>query len=84
MNATHERINLYRQCLAALTDLVWSAATIDAVPTHDYYASKRQEITLEFNAFISASRERGELTEDEAKNSILPITSLESARAFHA
>ncbi|QIY55295.1 hypothetical protein HEP86_13075 [Streptomyces sp. RPA4-5] len=54
------------------------------MPTHDYYASKRQEIALEFNVFISASRDRGELTENEVKHSILPITSLESARAFHA
>lgn len=83
MNATHERINLYRQCLAALTDLVWSAAVIDAVPTRDYYASKRREISEEFNAFISAAHERGELTQDDVQLSSAPIVSVESAKVFH-
>lgn len=83
MNATHERINLYRQYLAALTDLVWSAAAIDAVSTRDYYASKRREISEEFNAFISAARERGDLTQDDAQLSSAPIVSVESAKAFH-
>ncbi|MEU9113022.1 hypothetical protein AB0D04_14880 [Streptomyces sp. NPDC048483] len=77
-----DRINLSRCYIAALSDLVWSAAEVRDATTLRYYADKRQQAAQDLKARTICGQRDGLLTDEDAESALSPMSGLEDALVF--
>ncbi|MBC9730824.1 hypothetical protein [Streptomyces sp. TRM68367] len=75
-------VNLARCYIAALSDLVWSAAEIGDTTTLRYYYDKRHEAARDLKARVMIAVHGGQLTSEEGTLALSPTSSLEDAVVF--
>ncbi|MDI3408422.1 hypothetical protein [Streptomyces cavernicola] len=79
---TRDRLNLTRRYIAALSDLVWSAAATGNTTTQGYYSAQRKEASRDLKARVIAAVRDRVLTSHEGDRALSPISSLEDALVF--
>ncbi|QKW05578.1 hypothetical protein HUT18_03500 [Streptomyces sp. NA04227] len=79
---TRAHLNLTRCYIAALSDLVWSAAEIGDTTTLRYYHDKRHEAALGLKTTVICGQRDNLLSGDEAAHALSPISSLADAVVF--